>query len=1139
MKTHLPKGLRAALMAALASFSISTAYADATLIKDQYAVDWSKVTPDRTSSIQGANIGTTVFSPTIPAPSPSSWYAPSTNSKYTGYTGTDLKYINVVRTETAMTLGDVYFDMVGGKADYGISGLANAPEKTANIYVRVGESASAHTVTFVRGSEYTTLKGNSYVELADSKATYIGPVGGAHSSNNTGSSTIVIRDGKFNSWVAAGFSEAAKAGYTIGGGTYLQIENGTFNSYVMGGTSLVGNTATINGGSHLLIKNGTFNKDVYGGSAGAYGVVNGGVDITVSGGTFNTGSNIYALGSNGKVSGAVSLTIGNNAKFSSNSVISAGANDTKVNYSGVTSSTVTLSGLTGTSSLASDSSIKVMGGQQGSSLVMNNVIGTINAQLSQFSDMQVLSLSNLTLRQATNEALGGVSKVRVVNGSSLTLDNEAGQTWDLSGVAMVNVGTLNKTGAGKLTIGDATGFDGTINVQSGGLTLSGATKAGSLTVANGATLSVKEGDLFTGAEGAGSSISVSGATLAANEGNWTLNKAATINGVTITGEHAVGLGSEVDSNAKVTMSGNINATDGHLILKNTTVATTGATLSGNLTFEGTVDNKGTLTIANGSTINIDEESLIRNGRFIDGTNTSASDKNGFFADTEVCLSTGGAYSYDKEQLTLTLDGVKDSRLELLTDREKNQLLIGGLSLANTYFVREGDVSYSHITDVAATIHRDVLEIAVGTDGVGNIHQLTLDKTLAGEVTVVSASDHAKVSISEGVELKASQTAIKGEANEVHVTGAGTVLMDNADKLSTLAGDATMKVDTNTVNTLSGEAKMEGALKVVGNSTLTVTDAGTIASFSSVNLAENTKLANEVAAGHEDSIKSLSGSGTLEKTGAGKLAISGDSSGFANGSVNIGAGTLEVQNNMKAASLSGSGKLAKTGEDTKMTVKDASGFTGDIEAIQGTLELEGVALTGAKTQKISVSTGATVNLVDMQQGTDGASIELSIDGGTFGVYADGQAVTNGDVTGLTLAGGSKITIGAGTDTNVLEANLATLSGSILDFSSGGQLTMGCTLEVGKGTIIVLSDDNYALASEGVAVTLFNDVDNTEMENYVRVTLKSASGEQMLGEVNFQSESGDIKLTVKGVPEPTTGTLSLLALAGLCARRRRKH
>ncbi|MDO5451424.1 MAG: autotransporter-associated beta strand repeat-containing protein [Akkermansia sp.] len=767
-------------------------------------------------------------------------------------------------------------------------------------------------------------------------------------------------------------------------------------------------------------------------------------------------------------------------------------------------------------SLATNSSIKVMGGKPGgtqtSKLVMDNVDTTIQAQLSNFSTMTVTNGSDLTLTHGSNASLGGVDSVIVDGNSTLNLEHAAGQAW--------------------------TEYAGRIDVEDGSkLHLSGPTNA-KLNLASGSTLSVKEGDLFAAAPASGYNT-LSGVTLEANEGNWTINKAIKVNGATITGSHAVAFGSEVDSGAVVTMSGEIgttNTTNGHLILKNTAVAEgKTATLSGNITFEGAVNNaNGTLAIADGSTINIDEQFLIRNATFIENGQTS---KNGFLTDTAIGLTTGGNYAVNKDKVTLTLDGTGNDKLVMTTDPDALKIKGYDQIMKGTYFVNEGNVDYSDIKNVEEIQTQGLTAITIGNNGTGNTHQLTLDEALANGVTVVSASDHAQVSVSEGVELKASQTAIKGEANEIHVTGAGTVLLDRADKLSQLAGNATMKVDTAKVTSFDTEAKMTGALEVVGGSTLTVTGKGTTASFTSVDLAANTTLKSEVA--HDDTIQALSGSGSLSKTGTGKLTISGDSSAF-NGNVNVEAGTLEVQNAMTANTLSGSGKLAKTGTGD-MTVKDASGFKGDIEATSGTLQLEQVALeTPATGRKVSVSNGATVNLVGMENGADGAMTELHIDGGTFGVYINGKAVTGDqdtNVGNLTLATGNKIVIGQSESANKLVANLTTESGSILDFSSGGQLTMGCTLDVGKGTIIVLSDEKFATASEGEAVTLFDSVEDFAMENYVRVTLKSASGEQMLGEVSFQGDKAT--LTVKGIPEPTTGTLSLLALAGLCARRRRKH
>ena len=51
----------------------------------------------------------------------------------------------------------------------------------------------------------------------------------------------------------------------------------------------------------------------------------------------------------------------------------------------------------------------------------------------------------------------------------------------------------------------------------------------------------------------------------------------------------------------------------------------------------------------------------------------------------------------------------------------------------------------------------------------------------------------------------------------------------------------------------------------------------------------------------------------------------------------------------------------------------------------------------------------------------------------------------------------------------------------------------------------------------------------------------TAEEVFGTTTFTTgEAGSSKnqITINAVPEPTTATLSLLALAGLCARRRRK-
>ena len=105
---------------------------------------------------------------------------------------------------------------------------------------------------------------------------------------------------------------------------------------------------------------------------------------------------------------------------------------------------------------------------------------------------------------------------------------------------------------------------------------------------------------------------------------------------------------------------------------------------------------------------------------------------------------------------------------------------------------------------------------------------------------------------------------------------------------------------------------------------------------------------------------------------------------------------------------------------------------------------------------------------------------------------------------------------------------------LDLQGGDKIKLVLTLD---GTLM-----------EDSSVILFSDVDALFGENYKRFD----EGESFLAQQYFtgsmigedtmmQFQNGS--LTVTGlvtpmVPEPTTATLSLLALAGLAARRRRK-
>ncbi len=113
---------------------------------------------------------------------------------------------------------------------------------------------------------------------------------------------------------------------------------------------------------------------------------------------------------------------------------------------------------------------------------------------------------------------------------------------------------------------------------------------------------------------------------------------------------------------------------------------------------------------------------------------------------------------------------------------------------------------------------------------------------------------------------------------------------------------------------------------------------------------------------------------------------------------------------------------------------------------------------------------------------------------------------------------------------------TLSGGTVTFMEDSLITLadGANVEIDGASIVVkLSDAKLADLKAGGEYTLFDTNSSVNALEGATVTFLSTSGERLTSAVK---QAGDGSLTL--VPEPTTATLSLLALAALAARRRRK-
>ncbi len=135
--------------------------------------------------------------------------------------------------------------------------------------------------------------------------------------------------------------------------------------------------------------------------------------------------------------------------------------------------------------------------------------------------------------------------------------------------------------------------------------------------------------------------------------------------------------------------------------------------------------------------------------------------------------------------------------------------------------------------------------------------------------------------------------------------------------------------------------------------------------------------------------------------------------------------------------------------------------------------------------------------------------------------------------------------------VLNANLTLATGAVLNVADGG-LAMGSTLTLQEG--VLLGDSTLARVQSlrvGESTTLFSGVDGLTLGNTEYTTISTE--DSILASPYFSNLSNNyvlsytetdngsslnITMMSAAVPEPTTTTLSLLALSALAARRRRK-
>ncbi len=692
------------------------------------------------------------------------------------------------------------------------------------------------------------------------------------------------------------------------------------------------------------------------------------------------------------------------------------------------------------------------------------------------SDVAFASDADITVAEGVT-----AGKLTVDNGVNLRL---SGATAQIASVSMGESSALNITSAQLAAVSDS--------VQVGAkavLTLEDKLSSLTATHVNGSgTVSVAFDDSYAATLQLGSEFT--GETYV-RKGTMTLNGAV------------VGSTLRLANGVNVQFSGNTTATWGaNLVLDGTSQlhANYGSdfTFTGTVTGAGVYDSQGSGTVKFNGDVNL----------------------GGFYQEKEVTVQ----FNESAQLGNLTL---KAGSVTFAKSAE-----IGGGSFSGGSLSVTQNATFNGNFDILGNV---TLNANRGTTGdwaltgpcIGGTMTVTEGKTL----TVIGNS---RVQINDGAALVLQDKAsVNRTANGAFYIKGSLATAENAEATFRSVDD----VHLNYVNADKDLADTEGSIDVAAGSRLAVQVNNLIAyGKASLNVGENAQLdlsgssavklstsskvnlsknAAVIMPGMEFSNRSATGTATLSSTQETNYSVGSTAYTLTNGHARH---TSENDTLLANRLVNSSVENAGSGE---LTVSNAANSLTDVYASAGDMTVMQQA-AGLNLDELVVASGKTVSAYT-------------------GTEASATAEANVTVS-------KRAAFGAGA---VLNANLTLAAGTTLEVGVDG-LTMGSTLTLNQG--LTLGADTLSRVqglSVGESTTLFRGVDGLTLgkTSYTSITTEDS----MLASPWFTNLTGDqyvltytgtdngslsITMMSAAVPEPTTATLSLLALAALAARRRRK-
>ena len=500
--------------------------------------------------------------------------------------------------------------------------------------------------------------------------------------------------------------------------------------------------------------------------------------------------------------------------------------------------------------------------------------------------------------------------------------------------------------------------------------------------------------------------------------------------------------------------------------------------------------------------------------------------------------------------------------------------------------------------ISATKGAAAFNLNMTTGGDAKLTGLTLDGVTAN-ISTSGTLGLGTVNLSNGSSLALlnSGSARTTNITSLSVTGAATIGTKrnsncyagtiNIDTLTNTGDSAELtlkngsQTDDATVYNLSGTSSMTGTIHVQSDSFRGSTDANAaersrtlqvnlnskeVAAKAVINFQDATTLGNANGAGDTNNVASNYNILGVGVDGAKVAGLTGETTNAATVKSTEGNRTLEIVGSgtyTTNAKVESNVKLLMSGSGTQNFSGDMSAFNGTVEVSGGTLgftKADGSVTVSSLTLSggtLNVTNSLTLNnvIIDLTKYTAGVNIDdlvaagSLISGENYSVSYAGGVTTVGNYTGTVEKIDNSLVLtwsDLPLETTSLTTTISGVNG--LFDSENNMLTLNIDendslANVGDVTISGISDDIMkdilgltGLPTDGMVGITLRDKDGVEF---------AATADQMIG---FQGKDGiyygqNVEnvgwvYQVVYIPEPATATLSLLALAGLAARRRRK-